>query len=271
MSNYYCFFPVRDGAKHIGEVMESLVTQSIVPTKIIVVDDGSTDSTSKILKEYKEQFPELIEIIRTENKTRDYKRLPELWNMSLRDGYDYHMICAGDVSFEKDYAKKILERMDADEDIVVASGGYKPFNASAPHGAGRFVRQSFFDKVYDDGKYKLIIGYETETLTRARMLGKKIRIYNDIVFNHLDKLGHGHNFGEFGCSMKALGYHPLWAIGRCIVDIKKIGIKGAFGVFTSYVNYRPNKDGYYSQFDDDVRKFTRDNQIGKIKKIIHIY
>jgi glycosyltransferase involved in cell wall biosynthesis len=260
MKKYYCFFPVRDGIEHIDDVMKSLVNQSLKPGKIVVVNDGSTDGTGKVLALYKKQYPDLVEVIHTDNKTRDYKRLPELWNKSLKDGYEYHMIGAGDVSFEHDYAKKILEKMDEDKDVVVASGDYEPFTSQSPHGAGRFVRQTFFDKIYEDGKYPLTIGYESETLVRVLMESKKAKIYNDVVFNHLDELGHGHNFSEFGWSMRALGYHPLWSLSRCLVDIKRLGLKGSFGMFKSYITYKPQPTGYYSQFSPEIRNFMRNYQ-----------
>lgn len=259
-NKYYCHFPVRDGVEHIDEVMKSLIEQSIPPSKIIVVDDGSTDGTSSILKGYKEMHPDIVEIIRTENKTRDYTRLPELWNMCLRKGYEYQMIGAGDVSFEKDYAKKLLEHMDEDKDLVITSGDYEPFTAQSPHGAGRFIRQTFFDEIYKDGKHPLTIGYESETLVRVLMEGKKSKIYTDIKFNHLDDLGHGHNFSEFGYAMKALGYHPLWCYARCVTDIKRLGFKASFRMFKSYITYKPKATGYYSQFSPEVRKYMRDYQ-----------
>lgn len=268
MDKYYCFFPVRDGVEHIEEVMDSLINQSVPPSLIIVVDDGSTDGTSEILEQYKTKHSKLIEIIRTENKTRDYKRLPELWNVSLKEGYEYHMIGAGDVSYEKDYAKKILEYMDNDHEIVMASGDYEPFTAQSPHGAGRFVRQDFFYNCYKDNKYPLTIGYESEILVRAMMKNKKSKIYNDVIFNHLDELGHGHNFSEFGYSMRALGYHPLWCFSRCLIDIKRLGFKGAFGMFKSYVTYKPEKTGYYSLFDEDVRKFMKNYQSVTFRLVI---
>lgn len=257
---YYCFLPVRDVVNHIEKVMDSLIDQSVKPSKIIVVDDGSTDGTSEILLKYKNKYNNLVQIIRTENKTRDYKRLSELWNMCLLKDYKYHMIGAGDVSFEKDYAKKILERMEANEDIVIASGDFVPFRSQSPHGGGRFVRQDFFYDTFKDGKYSLIIGYESEILVRAMMKYKKTRIYNDIIFDHLDTLGHNHNFSEFGYSMRTLGYHPLWCLARCLIDINVLGWRGSFNMFKSYIMFKPDKTGYYSMFDPEIRRFMHNYQ-----------
>ncbi|HDY88683.1 MAG TPA: glycosyltransferase [bacterium] len=39
--------PVYNGAQFIGKAIESVLVQNYDPLEIIIVDDGSTDSTSK--------------------------------------------------------------------------------------------------------------------------------------------------------------------------------------------------------------------------------
>lgn len=267
MKKYYCHFPVRDAVDHIESVMDSLINQSVPPSKIIPVDDGSTDGTSEILKQYQEKYPDLVEVIRTESKTRDFSRLPSLWNMAIRSDYEYQMVSAGDVTYEKDYAKKILERMDDDDEVVIASGDVPPYNAQAPHGGGRFIKQSFFDRLYPNG-YPGIIGYESELLVRALMDGKKIEIYNDIKIIHHDKLGHTHNFSEFGIGMKTMGYYPPYAILRCLYDIPHLGTKACFNMFKKYVTFTPKESGYYSKFPDDIRNFNYQYQKIQVRLVL---
>lgn len=270
MNKYYCIINVRDSVDHIADVLDSLMEQSLPPNKIVVVNDGSSDGTEKILAEYEKKYPDLIELMHTQSKTRDYKRIPKLWNMALREGYEYHMIGAGDVTYEKDYAKKLLEKMDKDHDLVITSGDYEPFTANMAHGGGRFVRQDFFYDTYDDGKYPYIIGYESEILIRARMAKKKTQIFNDIVFYHLDALGYGHNFVEFGYSMRSCGCHPLWAVMRCFVSMRQhhIGIKGGFNMLKYYITYKPSKEGYYSMFEPELRDYMYNYQKGLIKQYL---
>jgi len=267
MNKYYAHFPVKDAIEHIGSVLESLINQSLPPSKIVIVDDGSVDGTSDVLKQYKEKYPNLIQVIRNESTTRDFARIPHLWNKALQTGYEYQMVAAGDVTYEKDYAKKIIEKME-ENDLVIASGDYEPFTANAPHGAGRFIKQSFFDLAYPSGKYSTVLGYETEMLTRVSMNNMKYKLYNGIVFNHLDKLGHSHNFVEWGYGMKSLGYHPIWVLGRCVSVAKTIGLKSAITMFKSYLTYKSGESNYYSYLPEDVRAFTRKEQIDKIKRIL---
>ena len=258
---YYAFLPVRDAKNSIGRVMDSLLNQSQPPLKIYVVDDGSTDGTSTVLLEYREKHPDTVEIIRTENVTRDYSRLASLWNLCLQKQYDYHMVAAGDTVFEKDYAKKILNGMDRDPQIVVASGSHGKKRIMAPHGGGRFVNQEFFFRFYD--KYPEIIGYESQILFKARIHGYRVMVFQDAKFEHTDPLGFSHNFEEFGPSMRTMGYHPLYALGRFLLEITKndhVGRRGACKMLWDYVTFRPDETGYYSYFPEEDRKGTRDLQ-----------
>ena len=250
--------PVRDCVGSIGDVLRSLLEQTVPPEHVIVVDDGSTDGTQDILSEF-EKSEEAVRVIRTENKTRDYSRLARLWNMCISSGCDYHLICAGDTILDADYAERIISEMDADETIVVASGNCNPEPATDPHGGGRFIRQSFFYKFYE--RYPEIIGYESEILFRARIEGYAARVFNDVRFIHTDPLGGSHNFSEFGSSMRALGYHPLYALARSIYTRN---LKLLWG----YVAFRPAKSGYRSMFPEEFREEVRRMQSRAIKRRI---
>ena len=267
--SYYNIFCVRDSEKSIDKVMKSLLNQTVPPDEIIVVDDGSTDGTSEILESSQKEFPNIITVYKTQNKTRDYSRIPTLWNMCLKKDYYFHMIGAGDVSYEKTYAEKLLAKFDNDPNLVIASGDFEPTIGKSPHGAGRFVRQSFFFKYYD--KYPEIMGYESEILHRALIKGYEMKIFNDVKMEHHEKLGGKHNFEEFGRSMKALGYHPAYVIGRCFLEFVKnnnVGRKGAINMFWKYITYKPQAKGYFSQFPEEIRKEISDYQSKKIQQFL---
>ena len=48
--------PVFNKEEHIIDCLNSLISQDMDDIEIIVVDDGSSDDTSKILKEYKDKI-----------------------------------------------------------------------------------------------------------------------------------------------------------------------------------------------------------------------
>jgi glycosyltransferase involved in cell wall biosynthesis len=60
--------PVYNKAAYIRETLDSALGQTYQDTEIVVVDDGSTDGSFEILKEYFEKYPEKIILIDQENQ-----------------------------------------------------------------------------------------------------------------------------------------------------------------------------------------------------------
>src|SRR5215472_6782828 len=54
--SYVLISPCRDEAQYMRQTLDSVIGQSIRPTKWIIVDDGSTDETPSILAEYEKKY-----------------------------------------------------------------------------------------------------------------------------------------------------------------------------------------------------------------------
>ena len=48
--------PVFNKEEHIRDCLNSLISQDLTEVEIIVIDDGSSDNTPQILKEYKDKI-----------------------------------------------------------------------------------------------------------------------------------------------------------------------------------------------------------------------
>ncbi len=59
MGDITCIIPIYNGEKYIAECIESVLSQTLAISKVIVVNDGSEDNTLKVL----EQFSGKIEVI----------------------------------------------------------------------------------------------------------------------------------------------------------------------------------------------------------------
>jgi len=216
-----------------------------------------------------------IYIITNPNLGYDIGRVVKNWNSAINlakntnlESTDYHMISTDDTHYEELYAAKIMRKMDYDDKIAISSGNYDDNNYTTPHGAGRFVRSSFFDNVL--GRYPEKMGYESVILQLSLYHGFKNVVNNEARFSHTRPLGTNHQFYEFGASMRTLGYHPLFVLGRfvqCFLAGKPMGRLGAIRMLYYYLTYEPKKEGYDSMYDPEIRKAIRIRQKTRILQI----
>src|SRR3569833_2623667 len=66
---YLLISPCRDEADYMRHTLDSVIGQSIPPRKWVIVDDGSTDETPRILAEYASKYP-YIEIVTRPDRGR---------------------------------------------------------------------------------------------------------------------------------------------------------------------------------------------------------
>lgn len=60
--------PVYNVEKYLGDCLDSLVNQTVLDHRIIVVNDGTKDNSGEIAKDYAAKYPELIRYIEQENQ-----------------------------------------------------------------------------------------------------------------------------------------------------------------------------------------------------------
>lgn len=274
MGSYYAIVTCRNSENEIESAVNSLLRQTIKPRYIIVVDDGSTDNTHNILEGLKLKNDN-IHVITNPDLGYDIGRVVKNWNNAINlardlnlEVTDYHMISTDDTHYEEFYAEKLMRNMDSDNRIAVSSGNYDNNSYATPHGAGRFVRNSFFNNVL--GRYPEKMGYESVILQMSLYHGFKNVVNNDARFSHTRQLGANHHFYEFGASMRTLGYHPLFVLGRfmqCFLTGRPIGRIGAIRMLYYYLSYRPKQQGYDSMYDLEIRKAIRIRQKTRIKQI----
>jgi len=277
VGSYYAIVTCRNSENEIENAIISLLQQTTKPKYVIVVDDGSTDGTANILEGLKSKNDGFY-VITNPDLGYDIGRVVKNWNSAINlarklnlEKTDYHMISTDDTHYEEPYAEKIMNKMDADNKIAISSGNYDSNSYATPHGAGRFVRSSFFEEFL--GLYPEKMGYESVILQMSLHHGFKNLVNNDARFSHTRQLGANHHFYEFGASMRTLGYHPLFVLGRfaqCFLTGQPIGRMGAVHMMYYYLSYKPKQDGYDSMYDPEIRKAIRIRQRRRIKQIFRL-
>lgn len=60
--------PAYNVEKYLEQCLNSLINQTVMNHKVIVVDDGSTDHTGAIADKYAKQYPDLIRVVHQDNR-----------------------------------------------------------------------------------------------------------------------------------------------------------------------------------------------------------
>jgi glycosyltransferase involved in cell wall biosynthesis len=87
---YAVILPTRNGASTIKQTLDSILRQSLHAAQICVVDDGSTDGTSNMLKAFVEQ--DAIKVVTLPDQGYDIRRVPFNLNVAysnLNAAFDY--------------------------------------------------------------------------------------------------------------------------------------------------------------------------------------
>lgn len=218
---YAVVVPARNEEKYIEKTLYALRKQTVAPSQIIVVDDGSKDRTGEMASMYADV------VVRLADRGYGVAGRPELAgvvNEGLRrvgKDVDYVLICGADDVLPEGYVEMIVDRMKADPKLVVASGRAKgePFFEYHPRGSGRIVDANFWRKV-NGLMYPVVWGWETWLCYRAMQLGYEARCFRDVItgLQRPTRLGKA---GLWGKAMYALGYDWKYALGRCLLTFFK--------------------------------------------------
>lgn len=281
MNTYFVIVTCRNSEHNIKQSLSSLKDQTVKPEYIIVINDGSTDRTQEILNDIQKNSNGSLHVIQHPDWGYDVNRTVKNWNEAIKLTKDkdlqkteYHLIATDDTVYSNDYAEKIIAFMDSNLQVAVVSGSYARDKPSMPHGAGRFVRNSFFQNASWQGYYPEQMGFESAILYEANSCGFATYVLNEAKFQHTRPLGRVHKFREFGASMRTLGYHPLFAIARFLkyfVTGKVTGRIGSLYMLYYYVTYRPKSEGYDSMYGKKIRHHVRQKQINKLKDILSLH
>lgn len=155
---YYIVIPAHNEQDLIGLTLESLLGQSVLPSRIVVVNDNSTDNTQEVVLSYAKDHP-FITLI---NNNSDAIHLPgskviqafQKGLSTLDDQYDIIVKIDADLIFPSNYFETILNHFKSDPRIGMA-GGFCYIEKE-----GKWVLENLTDKDHIRGALK---AYRKET------------------------------------------------------------------------------------------------------------
>jgi biofilm PGA synthesis N-glycosyltransferase PgaC len=124
---YVLISPCRDEAVYMRQTLDSVINQSIRPDKWIIVDDGSTDDTPRILAQYAESHSWIEVITRSDRGRRAVgpgviEAFYAGYDMINPDDFDYLCKLDLDLRLPPRYFEVLMERMTANPRIATCSG-----------------------------------------------------------------------------------------------------------------------------------------------------
>ncbi|CAN5806301.1 glycosyltransferase family 2 protein [soil metagenome] len=126
-TRYLLVSPGRNEADYMRETLDSVVAQTLRPTKWVIVDDGSTDDTPAILADYARQHPWITVVT---CRDRGHRSVGPGVIEAFYAGYDtvdpadYDFIGKLDLDLRLPprYFERLIERMEAEPRIATCSG-----------------------------------------------------------------------------------------------------------------------------------------------------
>jgi glycosyltransferase involved in cell wall biosynthesis len=123
---YYIVIPTYNEEAFIALTLQSLVSQTVLPKKVVVVNDNSTDKTAEIVLAFAKDNP----FITLVNKTSETIHLPgskviqafQKGFETLDEDYDLIVKIDADLIFPSNYFETIINHFESDDRIGMAGG-----------------------------------------------------------------------------------------------------------------------------------------------------
>jgi glycosyltransferase involved in cell wall biosynthesis len=281
---YVLITPARNEERFIEKTIQSVVGQTVLPSKWVIVNDGSTDATASIVGRYlaKYDWMEFVEL--PTHRDRCFAAKVQAFNAGFDriKNLEYEVIgnLDSDISFDADYCEFLLDKFEEDANLGVAGTIFREEGYSSAtdsfegqnHVAGgcQLFRRQCFEEI---GGYipNRAGGIDWIAVTTARMMGWTTRSFREKSFFHYRSLGTAErsliaSAFSYGEKDYYLGGHPLWEMFRVAYRaVKKPYLVGAIALYSGYLS------AFLRQMErpvsDELTRFHRKEQMLKLKTI----
>jgi len=229
---YVLITPARNEARFIEKTIESVIHQTVLPLKWVIVDDGSTDNTAEIVKRYLPRYAWMELVQMSQRRDRSFAAKVGAFNAGYErvEVLQWEIIgnLDGDISFDPDHFEFLTGKFATHASLGVAGTvfleeGYSSDKDSfegrnhVPGGCQLFRRRC----------WKEIGGYTPHSgggidwtaVITARMKGWRTESFRERRFFHYRRLGTAErgvlsSLFSYGKKDYYLGGHPVWELFR---------------------------------------------------------
>jgi glycosyltransferase involved in cell wall biosynthesis len=285
--NYVVITPAKNEERFITKTLDSVVAQTFLPKRWVIVDDSSTDRTAEIVQSYARHYPWIELVRRPQRAGRNFAAKVHAFNTGFDRVSSFPFEVVGnldaDLSFEPDYLEFLMRKFSEDPKLGVAGtpftedGGYDSARDSFEgenHVAGgcQLFRRQCFEDV---GGYipNRAGGIDWIAVTTARMKGWKTQSFPEKRFHHFRTLGTAGRSSmaasfSYGEKDYYLGNSPVWQLFRVAYRMTKrpILIEGlALLLGYCYAAIRRME----RPVSRGLMRFHRGEQMKKLRAIFH--
>jgi biofilm PGA synthesis N-glycosyltransferase PgaC len=237
---YVLVTAARNEEAYIEMTIKSVIAQTVLPRKWVIVSDGSTDRTDEIVKRYEDNYGFIRLVRRKTNTNRSFMSKTYAFRAGVEqlNGIEYDFIgnLDADVTFNPEYYEKLLEIFGENHKLGIAggvvfeshNGKWVPLRTNVALNVCGAI-QMFRRQCYEDiGGYLSLSkgGEDAIAEVMARMHGWDVRSLPDMDIFHYRTTGSSCGGAlvrkfHFGVSEYLCGYHPLFELTKCLYRIKQ--------------------------------------------------
>lgn len=248
---FYIVIPAHNEAEYIEKTLLSLTHQTLLPKKIVVVDDHSTDATSEVVSRYVEKFPfiHLVKITSEDKHLPGSKVINAFYKGFETLDDDYDIICKfdADLIFPENYLEKIAEIFKNNPKCGMAGGllyilknnqwVYENIaNKDHLRGPIKAYKKDCFQSI---GGLKISIGWDTVDVLLAKYHKWEVIIDIQLKVKHLKPTGQNYDLAARYKQGETL-FKLRYGFTLTLVTAIKISIrKKSFSILYDYLK------GYY--------------------------
>lgn len=234
--SYVLITPAKNEAALIRNTLESVISQTVRPSRWIIVDDGSTDETAAIVESYVQRYPFIGLLKLTPKRKREFSSKVTAFNEGLQElgESDYPFIgnLDADIAIAPEYFEAVLEEFDRDARLGIAGGRVNTTckgrfvcqdrTMDSVGGAVQLLRRECFAEI---GGYRPLPfgGIDAAAEIMARWKGWSVRKVDEDVYEHRQTGSAQHSMWKAryrdGIKFHTLGYDGLFFACKCLFRV----------------------------------------------------
>ena len=277
MKKFAIVTPVKDEINFFPKTVNSILSQEVKPQKWIIIDDGSEDGTTELIKKAEKENDWIEGIYREPNKSRkpggEFVLKIGLDKLNL-DDYEFIVRMDGDLEFESNYFRVLFEKFDDDPKLGIASGvcfitrDGKQIEEKHSRNHTRGPLKTYRTQCYKDiGGLLNCLGWDSIDELKANMLNWNTQSFPELRIHHLKKTGNAAGIFKSGLYKGIGSYnsgsHPLYVLARALnilffMRYKFVSIALLWGYFLSMIKQKPRP------IDKDLVKYIRKQQMNRL-------